>query len=139
MADQPPKNAARRRRRVLLAAGILGLLVVALLLGGWAYLTFSGHDTSGLEGTWRDANNPRHSYEFQRNGDLACWWGSKQWWNRIGWSATWRRDGQRITIRTDRNWNLEGQLDGDAIRGKMLLRDETGAVVSTPDVVWQKE
>jgi hypothetical protein len=139
MANQPPTLAARRGKRILIAIGILSLMVVAGLAGGWAYLRFSGHDTAGLEGTWRDPSNPKHSYEFRPNGDLACWYGSKAWWNRIGWSATWRRDGNRITIRTDRNWGFEGHLDGGTIRGKMLIRDETGAVVNTTDVVWQKE
>jgi hypothetical protein len=129
----------RGTKRVLIVAGIVGSLVVIALVGGWTYLRFSGHNMAGLEGTWRDASNPKHSYEFRPNGDLACWHGSKGWWNRIGWSATWRRDRDRITIRTDRNWDFEGQLDGGTIRGKMLMRDEIGAVVNTADVVWQKE
>jgi hypothetical protein len=139
MPDQLPTTAPRRNKRVLIGLGILGLIVSVALVGGWAYLRFSGHDRAGLEGTWRDKGNPRHFYEFQPNGDLATWYGPKQWWNKIGWSATWRRDGNRITIRTDRNWDLEGQLDGGTIRGKMFIRDENGAVVSTADVIWQKE
>jgi hypothetical protein len=138
MGDQLPAIAARRNKRVLIALGILGLLVVVALAGGWVYLWIAGHDRAGLEGTWRDQVNPTHSYEFQANGNLATWSGSKQWWNQIGWSATWRRDGNRITVRTDRNWDFEGQLDGATIRGKMLIRDETGVVVTTADVVWQK-
>jgi hypothetical protein len=139
MVDQLSATVTRGNKRVLIALGILGLLVVAALAGGWAYLSFSGHDRAGLEGTWRFKNNPRHSYEFQANGNLACWYGPKQWWSRIGWSATWRRDGNRITIRTDRNWDFEGQLDGPTIRGRMLMRDQTGAVVTTAEVIWQKE
>jgi hypothetical protein len=139
MADKPPKTATRRRRRILIAVGILGLIVIAVLLGVGVYLFFSGHDTTGLEGTWHFANDPRHSYEFLPNGELASWFGSKQWWNGIGWSATWRRDGDRISIRTDRNWDFEGELDGGTIRGKMLMRDPNGAGVSEVDLVWQRE
>lgn len=68
MVDQPLTTPTRRNKRVLIAFGILGLIVVVALVGRWAYLMFSGHDTAGLEGTWRDKS---HSYEFQPNGDLA--------------------------------------------------------------------
>jgi hypothetical protein len=30
-------------------------------------------------------------------------------------------------------------LDGGAIRGKMMIRDENGAIVNTSDAVWLKE
>jgi len=140
MADQPPTPATRRNKRVLLALGILGVIAVAALVGGWAYLRFSGHNTAGLEGTWHMEGNPRDVYEFRPNGELASWSSSKkEWWDKPGWSATWRRDGQQITIRTDRNWDFEGQLDGGTIRGKMLMRGKTGAVYNTADVAWQKE
>jgi hypothetical protein len=129
----------RGTKRVLVAVGIVGSLVVAVLLGGWTYLRFSGHNMAGLEGTWRDTNNPGHHYEFRPNGDLETWIGSKSWWNRIGWSATWRRDGQQITIRTDRNWDFKGELDGGVIRGKMLIRNESGAIETEVDAVWQRE
>src|SRR5262249_25964588 len=140
MASQPPASVGpRRNMRVLVVFGIVGALVAAALVGGWVYLWFSGHNLAGLEGTWRDTNNPRHLYEFQPNGDLASWVGSRSWWNRMGWSATWRRDGQHITIRTDRNWDFQGRLDGGAIRGKILIRNDSGAIETEVDSVWQKE
>jgi hypothetical protein len=92
-----------------------------------------------LERTWRDTNNPGHLYEFRPNGDLETWTGFKSWWNRIGWSATWRRDGQQITIRTDRNWDFKEQLEGGAIRGKMLIRNESGDIETEVDAVWQRK
>jgi hypothetical protein len=52
---------------------------------------------------------------------------------------TWQRDGQQITIRTTRNWDFVGQLDGGEIRGKMILRDQAGAAVSEHDAVWRRE
>jgi hypothetical protein len=55
-------------KRILIALEILGLFVLATLVGGWAYLRFSGHNMTGLDGTWRDTNNPRHIYEFQSSG-----------------------------------------------------------------------
>jgi hypothetical protein len=139
MADQLPTSATHTNKRLVVALVSVGGLVISGLVGGWVYLRFSGHDMAGLDGTWRDNNNPKHSYEFQANGDLTTWYGSKEWWNKIGWSATWRRTGNQITIRTDRNWDFEGTLDGATIRGKMLIRDEHNAIVNTPDVIWQKE
>jgi hypothetical protein len=139
VSQQSTSAQSRGVMRVLVVLGIVSLCVVAALGGGWAYLRFAGHNTSGLEGTWRDPNNPKHSYEFQPNGEVAAWFGSKSWWNRLGWTATWRRDGQHITVRTDRNWDFDGQLDGGVIRGKMLLRNQSGAVEQEIDTVWQKE
>ena len=139
MAEQPPSAPTRRNKLVLIAFGLLVLVIAAAFVGGWAYLKFSGQNTAGLEGTWRMVGDAKHVYEFRPNGELASWSSSKkEWWDKLGWSATWRRDGQQITIRTDRNWDFEGQLDGGTIRGKMLTRDETGAVVPV-DVVWQRE
>jgi hypothetical protein len=45
----------------------------------------------------------------------------------------------QITIRTDRNADFQGQLGGGTIRGKMFIRDATGAVVNTADVMWHTE
>src|SRR5262245_4594158 len=91
MVDQPPITATRRNKRVVSAMGILGLIVVAALVGCWAYLKSSRQDTTGLDGTWRFQNNLKHSFEILREGELACWARAKEWWNRIGWCATWRR------------------------------------------------
>jgi hypothetical protein len=141
MENQPSAVAQRRgnKRVILIAIGIVTLVVAFALMGGWAILHFSGKNMAGLEGTWHDANSAGHHYQFQPNGHLDTWSGQEHWWNKIGWSATWRRDGQQITIRTDRNWDFVGELDGWAIRGKMMIRDETGAIVATPDTVWLKE
>src|SRR4051794_6209463 len=137
MASQLPPAVKSRRSRLLLVVVVIGAVVS--LLGGAAYFWLSAHDRTGLEGRWGDTANPSHPYEFRRNGDVATWSGSKSWWNRIGWDATWRRDGQKITIRTDRNWDFVGELDGDVIRGKMLLKNERGAIDQEVDVTWQRE
>ena len=142
MENQPPASGeSRTNKRLLVVVGILGLLIVAVLVAGW-YLLFSGHNMAGLEGTWRDPANPRHSHEFLPSGDVETWPGKKG----IGLAmfpmprfATWRRDGQQITVRTDRNWDFVGQLDGGTIRGQMLIRDETGAIVNKTAAVWKKE
>jgi hypothetical protein len=140
MENQAPAVAqsSRSHRIILITLGVVSLVVVALV-GGWAFLHFSRTNTAGLEGTWRDPNSAGHHYEFQPKGQLDTWSGQKHWRNKIGWSATWRRDGQQITIRTDRNWDFVGELDGGAIRGKMMIRDENGAIVNTSDAVWLKE
>jgi hypothetical protein len=138
MASQPSAIAnGPRPKHTLVVLGILGALglcVVAALVGVLAYPTVSGPNMAGLEGTWRDPANPRHSHRFQPNGDLKSNFGSLP----MAQFATWRRDGQQITIRTIRNWDFVGQLEGDEIRGKMLTRDETGAVVHTTDTVWRR-
>ena len=134
-AVAPPGSSPRR-----VVLGIVGSFIIAAMVGGWAYFRFSGHDLTGLEGTWRDLNNPKHLYEFRPNGAVDTWSGGfKSWWNRVGWSATWRRDGQQITVRADRNWDFKGRLDGGTIRGKVLIRNESGEVETEADAVWRRE
>lgn len=142
MASQSsPSMAARDNRRALIfvALGVIALLVVAGLAGGLIYWKFSGQNMAGLQGTWRNPKNPKHTYEFKPNGEVDTWSGSKSWWNRIGWTATWRRDGQNITIQTDRNWDLKGTLEGNSIRGKMIMRDGAGETETEIDVVWERD
>jgi hypothetical protein len=130
----------RRSQRGLAAFGLVVLLIAAAVAGGWAYWRFSSQDTAGLEGTWRLEGSSIQVYEFRPSGELACWNSpKKEWFRRLVGFGTWRRDGQHISIRTDRNWNYEGQLAGDGtIQGKMIMRDHTGAVV-TADVAWLRE
>ena len=141
MENQTPAVAQSRgnKRVIFIAFGIVSLVVAVALVGGWAFLHFSRNNMTGLEGTWHDPKNAGHHYEFQPNGSVDTWSGQKHWWNKIGWSATWRRDGQQITIRTDRNWDFVGELDDGTIRGKMNSRLEAGADVITTDTVWLKE
>src|SRR5262249_47140176 len=99
----------------------------------------SVHKVTGLEGTWRDQANNKHTYEFHRDGKVAAYFGgSPSWWNQIGWDATWRGAGQKITVRTHRNWDFVGGLERGVIRGKMLLKDERGAVEQEIDSTWQR-
>jgi hypothetical protein len=141
MSTASPTPTTARHRDLWIVAVVLGVLIVgALAVGGLAYWWFSAHNTAGLEGTWRDAGNPKHCYEFRANGHVDTWSGSQALWNKIGWEATWRRSGNHITIRTDRNWDFEGELEGDTIRGKMLMRDPGGGpVTNTVDVVWKRD
>ncbi len=131
-----------RNKRVLVILAIIGSCAVAALVCGLVYLTFSRHDTAGLEGTWRDPANAHHCYEFLPSGDVETWLGRKG--TGLGMFpmarfATWRRDGQQITVYTTRGWDFVGNLDGGTIRGTMLIRDETGKVVNSTDTVWRKE
>src|SRR5262245_5685004 len=127
-------------KRVLIVLGIVAMVGGVLFAGAFIYLMFSGQkDMAGLAGTWRDPNNPKHCYEFNPNGDLEAWNDpSKSFWSHIGWTATWRRNGQNITIKTDRNWDFNGQLEGNTIRGKMTIRDHLGTQTEI-DLVWQKD
>ena len=139
----PASGQPRGNKRVLVIFAILGSVAVAALVGGAVYLIFSGHNTAGLEGIWRDPANPRHCHEFLPSGDIETWDGQKGSAANLKFPmarfATWRRDGQQITVRTTRGWDFVGQLDGAAIRGKTSIRDETGAVVNTADTVWQRD
>jgi hypothetical protein len=140
--QSPASTKPRRSKRILVVVGIIGSVAIAALVFGLAYLTFAGHDTTGLEGTWRDPANPQHCHEFLRSGDVETWFGRKgtgMGMFPMARFATWRRDGQQITVRTERGWDFVGQLEGGTIRGKMIIRDETGQVVNTTDTVWRKE
>src|SRR5262245_42456915 len=85
----------------------LGSLLVVALAGGLVYWHFTGPDTTGLEGTWRNPASPRHTYRFRSSGDVDTWFGGLP----MGRFVTWRRDGQQITVRTERGWDFVGQLD----------------------------
>jgi hypothetical protein len=63
------------------------------------------------------------------------------WYNGLPMDRylTWQRSGQQITVRTTRHWDFVGQLDGGEIRGKMIVRDPTGAVVSEEEAVWRRQ
>ncbi len=131
----------RSHRWTILIIGGLGVILAlasAIPVGCLIHWRFVEHDMTGLQGTWRDPGNPKHIYEFRRNGEVDTWTGSKSFFNRIGWTATWRRKGQTIFIDTDRNWDFEGQLEGNTIRGKMIMRDATGEIQPI-DVIWQRD
>jgi hypothetical protein len=135
----PAKVRGKKLALIIVGVGIVASLVVSGFVGGCVYRRLALHNMAGLQGTWRDINNPKHLYEFQPNGDVDAWTGSKSWLNRIGWTATWRRDGQNITIHTDRNWDLQGTLEGDAIRGKMIMRDGNSETQSEAEIEWRRE
>src|SRR5262245_39674720 len=118
----------------LVACLAVGMLLVLALVAGVAHLR-SREKMAGLGGTWRDAPTSRHTFQFRPNGDLEAWYQTLP----MGALGRWQRDGQQITIRTDRNWDFEGELDGEEIRGKQTLRDQDGATVTTVDGVWRRE
>jgi len=71
---------------------------------------------------------------------VSVWNGKqKDWWNTIGWEATGRRKGDEITIKTDRNWDFVGTLDGDTLCGTMTIRSYPDWTESTAERVWRKE
>lgn len=139
-----PARARRRGNRILwIVSGIVALALLAVA-GTWAYLRFTGHDMTGLQGVWRQENDTdkRQGYDFQPDGSVSAWNGKeKSWWNTIGWEATWRREGDTITVKTDRAWNFVGKLEGDTIRGTMTMWDPSGRTpdVNTVDLVWKRD
>ena len=134
----------RHRSRVLYLVAGLVCLTLATLLGFALYFRFTGHDMTGLEGTWHDPNdtrgNNRQAYDFQPDGTVSAWNGKeKSWTNTIGWEASWRRTGGEITIKTDRNWTFVGTLEGDTLRGTMTIRSYPDWTESTAEMVWRRE
>jgi hypothetical protein len=143
MSNQLPGSAASPRRRAasrwrLAGLSCLGLLLLLVAgLGGLAYWGYGQFlaEPPGLGGVWYDPTDPKHTYRFRAGGAMDAWYGGLP----MDRFLTWQRDGQQITIRTTRNWDFVGQLDGGEIRGKMILRDPTGAAESEYDAVWRRE
>ena len=136
-AASPQRQASSRWRVAVLSCLGLLLLVVAGVggLAYWGYGKFLA-EPPGLGGVWYDPTDPKHTYRFRAGGAMDAWYGGLP----MDHFLTWQRDGQQITIRTTRNWDFVGHLDGDEIRGKMILRDyPTGAAVSEHDAGWRRE
>src|SRR5262249_33646603 len=131
----PRRRASSRRRLAALAGPDLLLLVVAGggCLAYWGYGEFLA-GPPGLGGVWCDPTDPKHTYRFRANGAMGAWYGELP----MDHFLTWQRDGQQITIRTTRNWDFVGQLDGGEIRGKVILCDPTGAAEGEHDAVWRR-
>lgn len=142
MRDERPR---RRKPCCNLALWVpLGLLVLAALglVGFLVVQRFTGHDMTGLEGVWHAAGDTdrRQGYDFQPDGTVSAWNGNqKGFWNTIGWEARWRRTGDQITIRTDRNWDFVGNLEGDTLRGTMTIRNYPDRTETTTEMVWRRE
>ena len=115
----------------------LGLLLAVAGVGGLAYWGYGKFlaEPPGPGGVWYDPTDPKHTYRFRAGGAMDAWYGGLP----MDHFLTWQRDGQQITIRTTRNWDFVGQLDGGEIRGKLILRDQTGAAEGEHDAVWRRE
>ena len=142
MPNQPPRSSAPPRRRAssrrrLVVLLRLGLLLAVAGVGGLAYWGYGKFlaEPPGLGGVWYDPTDPRHTYRFRAGGAVGAWYGELA----MDHFLTWQRDGNQITIRTTRNWDFVGQLDGGEIRGKLILRDQSGAAEGEHDAVWRRE
>ena len=133
-AASPRRRASSRRRLAVLSC--LGLLLAVAGVGGLAYWGYGKFlaEPPGLGGVWYDPTNPKHTYRFRAGGAMDAWYGGLP----MDHFLTWQRDGQQITIRTTRNWDFVGQLDGGAIRGKLILRDQSGAAEGEHDAAWRE-
>jgi len=116
---------------------IAGVVLLALAgqagLVGWQRAMLP--DLAGLEGTWRDPINPKHSYHFINGGELESSWESLS----HGVIATWTRSGTTIHMRCAPDWqqfgNRDGTLDGDTIRWRV-----SDAQPGLPDeIVWSRD
>jgi hypothetical protein len=128
-------NPCGRSRTLLLVVVAGGLLLVLGVAAGWVTLQQRQARMVGLEGTWRDGANSRHTHQFRANGSVDSWYGSLPMESFM----TWRRHGNTITVKTERNWDFVGVLEGNEIRGKMLLLDERGRIEQEIDMVWRRE
>jgi hypothetical protein len=125
----------RTHTRTLVLFGILALVLIVGLAGGWFYLK-SRANMAGLEGTWKASDDPKHSFQFRSNGNVDAWYLELP----MGNFMTWQRDGQQITIHSTRGGDFVGELKDGEIRGKEMIRDNsTGKTVRTVDQVWRRE
>jgi hypothetical protein len=136
MSRQPSIVAeSRRHHHPVIVFSILGLLLAATLAGGWLYLK-SQANMAGLEGTWREQGDAMHTYQFRANGNIDA----RYQGFLMGNFMTWQRDGQQITIHSERGSDFVGQLGDGEIRGQETIRDNnTGKPVRTVDQVWRRE
>lgn len=135
MSHQPATvSGARTGRRPFVVLGIVGLILVVALAGGWIYVKFRS-DMAGLEGRWRQQGDAAHTFRFRANGNIDAWYHELP----MGNFMTWQRDGRQITIRSTRGSDFVGQLGDGEIRGKETIHLNTGETVNTVDQVWRRE
>lgn len=129
-----PRSSKIKKQSVITG---IGLLWVAGIIGIWAWKPFPPapeRDLSGLRGTWTDGASAKHTYQFRANGDVAVWYEDLP----MDRFVTWEREGQQIKIRTTRNWDFNGRLSDDEIRGQQIIRGSDGRVTYSIDVVWRR-
>jgi hypothetical protein len=121
------------RKRVLIWAAVIviPIIAMALIAGTGGYLLWramgpatSKRDMTGLEGVWRDEDSPKHVYRFQKDGTLENSWGGLP----FGEFGTWEREGDKITVRTIRDWDFEGKLGHGVIRGQVITRPNSNGI-----------
>jgi hypothetical protein len=131
-----PSAAPARRPRTW--AFILGAIALALVaqVGGVALLRLTLPDMTGLDGTWKEPANPRHSYTFRPNGELDSRFGGLP----HGVIADWSRQGQTIRVRHRRDWHRVDDMDGTLQDGTIQWQKfdrKSGQQLET--TVWKRE
>jgi hypothetical protein len=110
---------------------LVPIVAMALIAGTGGYLLWrakgpvaSKRDMTGLEGVWRDEGSPKHVYRFHKDGTFENSWGGLP----FGEFGTWEREGDKITVRTIRDWNFEGEIKDGEIRGSIIDRSRDARI-----------
>lgn len=134
------KAPRRGRRVVIFAVGSLALVALCFW-AGWAWRTLQEREQlrveahRGLEGVWIDDTGQDVSYRFGEEGEflirqkipgnLAPFTGDpgieyRPW-------GTWSRNGESVSVRTERHWGFELAFDKDGLlRGEYVIDQWSG-------------
>jgi hypothetical protein len=153
--NEQPNPRRRGNRFVVVAVGVLALVVLGLF--GWVWWTVRERELlrmeahRGLEGVWVDDSGQDVSYRFREDGEflirqklpgtLAPFTGDPGVEFRP--RGKWSRNGQSITVQTDRNWGFELILGEDGLLRGVYVFDHWSAQgehsqTKTPVVLKQK-
>src|SRR5262249_15123957 len=132
---------ARRRGRRLVVFALGAFALTALCLGGWVFWDVRERERArteahrGLEGVWVDDRGQDVSYQVRADGEflvrqklpasVAPFSGDPGVEHRP-WGK-WSRNGQSVSVQTERNWGFELVLGEDGrLRGEYVLDQWSG-------------
>src|SRR5450432_3717779 len=112
------------------------LLVIVGVIAGVVFLAPRAN-TAGLEGIWLNPIDPKHTYQFQLNGEVVARFGDEP----NGRHMTWTRIGNLVIVRTERptgDWELVGLLNGNEILGQSTVHDASGKSTYSHQEAWRR-